>query len=62
MSTIDDLLNLEVRNGEGKLNNIRKMQALKIGQFNQMWQMLEEERLCKRQTIIGKVRMLLKIF
>ena len=30
------------------------MQVLKMGQFNQMWQMLEEKNQGKRQTIIGK--------
>ena len=39
---------LEVRNGIGKLNNIRKMQVLKIEQFNQIWQMLEEKALMQK--------------
>ena len=34
---------LEAQNGVGKLNNIRKIQVLNIGQFNQIWQMREEK-------------------
>ena len=48
MSTIDYLQNSKVRNGIGKLNNIRKMQLFKIGQFNQIWQMLEEKALTQK--------------
>ena len=48
MSTINYLQNSKVRNGIGKLNNIRKMQLFKIGQFNQIWQMLEEKALTQK--------------
>jgi len=34
---------LEARSGIGMLTNIRKMQVLKIRQFNQIWQMREEK-------------------
>jgi len=38
-----------VRNGIEKLNNVRKMQVLNIGQFNEIWQMLEE-RASRKKT------------
>ena len=38
---------LEVRNGVGKLNNIRKTQVLKIG-HNQIGRMLEEKALIEK--------------
>jgi len=39
---------LDVWNGRVKLNNIRKKQVLRMGQFNQIWQMLEERALMRK--------------
>ena len=39
---------LEVRNGIKELNNIRKIRVLKIAQFTQIWQMLEEKALMQK--------------
>ena len=36
---------LKVPNGIKELDNIRKIRVLRIGQFNQIWQMLEERAL-----------------
>ena len=40
---------LKVWNGIGKLNDIGKMKVLKIGQFNQTWQMLEEKAFMQKR-------------
>ena len=40
--------NLEAQSEIGILTNIRKMQVLKIGQFNQIWQMREEKALMQK--------------
>ena len=48
MNTIDDLQNSRGAEWNTKISNIRKMQLLKMGQFNKIWQMPEEKALMQK--------------